>query len=236
EQALAEAVEALEQAQQEFMKSATSKAELESLLAEALPNAGEEAPTPPTSSQSPGDLPEVSPTDSESETQEDRSSEEAAELAGEGEGEETGDQAGSEMPEGEGKMPGSVGKSETSTGQGDTPIGMPDPGAEGTAPEKTNPRDPNKPKMPAPAAPGAVSEDPPEGEPMPPQEGMEAMAPSKLGGTSGTEASGENYELKALAADVFERGTKKGGLQSYLPQLPAEYRKQIKAYYEVLAQ
>ena len=234
EMAAAEALAALEEMQEAMEKSGTSNAELASLLESMLPNANEEPPPTSPSSQSPGDLPEVSPTDSESETQEDRSSQEAAELAGEGEGEETGDQAGSEMPEGEGEMPGSVGKSETSTGQGDTPIGQPDPNAEGAAPEKTNPRDPNKPKMPVPSM--APGEGPPEdGEPMPPQEGMEAKAPTELGGSSETEASGEDYELKTLAADVFKRGTKKGGLTEYLPQLPAEYRKQIKAYYEVLA-
>ena len=57
-----------------------------------------------------------------------------------------------------------------------------------------------------------------------------------MGGASATEAEGEAVELKILADEVFKTGQKKGGLQEYLPQLPAEFRNQIKDYYEVLAQ
>jgi hypothetical protein len=110
---------------------------------------------------------------------------------------------------------------------------MPSEAGEPTA-DKKNPRDPNKPKMPPP--PGAApSSEPPEGEPEgePGEEGSKA---SELGGTSSTVAEGDEVEIKTLADEVFKRGEKKGGLQEYLPQLPAEFRKQIKDYYEVLAQ
>ena len=59
---------------------------------------------------------------------------------------------------------------------------------------------------------------------------------TKMGSTSSTEVGGENVHYSKMAADVFKRGEKKGGLQEYLPQLPAEFRNQIKEYYEVLAQ
>jgi len=206
--------------------------EMEGALAEMTPAIPETPPTPSSTAPSPGELPSVSPTDSQSETQDDRSSEDPAETAAQGEGEETGDIAGNEMPEGEGKMPGSVGKSETSTGSGDTPIGMPDPNAPGTEGKK-NPRDPNKPKMPAPGE--APSSEPPQGEIQGPP-GTEGSQQTELGGTSSTVAEGDEVEIETLAAEVFKRGEKKGGLQEYLPQLPAEYRNQIKDYYEVLAQ
>ncbi|MBC8240414.1 MAG: hypothetical protein H8E30_08050 [Alphaproteobacteria bacterium] len=210
----------------------TSSSELEGALAEMQQPVEEPAPTPSSTAPSPGELPSVSPTDSESEPQEDRASEDPAETAAEGEGEETGDIAGSEIPEGEGILPGSVGVSETSTGEGDTPIGMPSEAGEPTA-DKKNPRDPNKPKMPAL---GHPSSEPPQGEAGGEATGPEGSQQTELGGTSSTVAEGDEVEIKTLADEVFKRGEKKGGLQEYLPQLPPEFRNQIKDYYEVLAQ